>query len=80
MVGRTSDFPAHTTFILNDFCPGRSTEGASYDLLNYIYRHLDSRRSGGTLFFDLFKALDTIDASIIETKLFSLGFRGNFLM
>nr|CAI5816987.1 unnamed protein product [Callosobruchus analis] len=64
----------------NGFCPGRSTESASYDLLNYIYHHLDNRRLVGTLFFDLSKAFDIIDASIIENKLFSLGFRGNFLM
>nr|CAI5828783.1 unnamed protein product [Callosobruchus analis] len=63
----------------NGFCPNKSTESASYNLVKYVYDHLDNKRLVGAIFFDLSKAFDTIDLHIIENKLYALGFRGNFL-
>nr|CAI5821235.1 unnamed protein product [Callosobruchus analis] len=63
----------------NGFYPGISTEDATYSLCKYIYDSLDRGEYVGVLFFDLSKAFDVIDTSIIVSKLEGLGFRGNFL-
>lgn len=61
------------------FLPDRSTESATTGFFNYIHSQLDRKRYVGALFFDLSKAFDCIDISIIENKLYALGFRGVFL-
>lgn len=63
----------------NGFCPSKSTESATYDFVEYIYKNLDSNKFVGALFFDLSMAFDCLDLIFIREKLFAVGFRGNFL-
>lgn len=56
---------------------GRSTESAAHRFVNYIYSNLDKRQFVGAVFFDLSKAFDCLDLSLVREKLEHFGVRGN---
>jgi hypothetical protein len=62
------------------FIKGRSTTTATFDLLSEIYSKLDLKKQETLgLFYDLSKAFDSIDHSILCHKLQSLGITGSEL-
>lgn len=63
----------------NGFCPNKSTESAAFDFIEYVYKYIDQGKFVGALFFDLSRAFDSLDLKFMRTKLYSIGFRGNFL-
>ena len=63
----------------NGFCPGRSTESAATDFLEFVYNRLDNKKYVAALFFDLSKAFDSIEHTFVADKLSAIGIRGNFL-
>lgn len=58
------------------FREGRSTESASFHLVEHIHKQLDNNLYVVGLFFDLSRAFDTIDPLFVKSKLESLGIRG----
>ena len=58
----------------------KSVETASYHLMEYVYKCLDEGKYVVSLFFDLSKAFDTVNKEILNSKLYSVGIRGNFLL
>nr|CAI5819984.1 unnamed protein product [Callosobruchus analis] len=58
------------------FLPKKSVETASCHYLSYIYDQLDSGRYVISMLFDLSKAFDSVDFSILITKLEAIGIRG----
>ena len=61
------------------FLPGKSTETASFNLLNFICQNLDQGKFVVALFFDLSIAFDTVNKSFLLTKLYNMGIRGTLL-
>ena len=55
-----------------------STEHALLELTNRIANALDNKYHASSIFIDLSKAFDTLDHSILLTKLSNCGFRGIF--
>jgi len=56
-----------------------STEAASYNVINKIYKGADSRLSVGGTFYDLKKAFDCVNHGIVVDKLEFYGISGKFL-
>lgn len=61
------------------FRSGKSTESATYNYTEFIFKNLDKRKCVCTLLFDLTKAFDCLNHSFLEEKLSRLGFRNNIL-
>lgn len=61
------------------FQSGRSTETASFHLVNFVNKALDNKKCTAAVFYDLSKAFDSVKHSFVEDKLHSLGIRGNIL-
>lgn len=61
------------------FRPGHSTETASTQCLNHVYKKLDEGFYVVTMLFDLSKAFDTVNVDILVTKLENIGIRGPIL-
>lgn len=79
LVNRMNDFfKSHGVLYSHQygFRSGSSTLTAANELVDDIYRALDSRQSMGVLFLDLKKAFDTIDRDILLRKLDLYGIRG----
>jgi len=59
------------------FRKGMSTEDALLKVTTEIYDSLNSNLKTAALFIDIKKAFDSVDHSILLTKLYKIGFRGN---
>src|SRR6267154_792007 len=62
-----------------DFRKNHSTKFALLSSLDDIFESLANRRHVAAIFFDNSKAFDTIDRSILLSKLYHYGIRGNIL-
>ena len=73
----------HSNVILNEhqysFRSKKSTENASYLLLNEILTALNNKQMVGGIFCDLHKAFDCINHTMLEEKMKFLGVSGKFL-
>ena len=58
------------------FCPNHSTQLAIFQVLSYIVENVDRNEKVAGLFFDLSRAFDTIDHSILMKILYKCGIRG----
>lgn len=61
------------------YLESRSTETASFELLNYSYSQLDQGNYVMILFFDLSIAFDTVNREFLLSKLYNMGIRGVLL-
>lgn len=61
------------------FRPEMGTTDTISHMLNYIYNQLNNNSVTATVFFDLYKAFDSIDQNILLLKLESAGITGNCL-
>lgn len=61
------------------FIPGRSTQNAIFESLDYLINCLDKGECTAAIFFDLSKAFDTLNHNILLHKLFCYGIRGTAL-
>ena len=61
------------------FVRGKSTADAVYAALTEVYERLDNGENVAGLFFDLSKAFDLIDHSLLFLKMESMGIRGKAL-
>lgn len=59
------------------FRPFMSTTDSVATMLNHIYEHLNKKIPTMAVFFDLSKAFDSIDHSLLKTKLKAAGIRGS---
>ena len=64
----------------NSFIKGRSTENVIKDLIEIIYKTLDSKQFRIKIFIDFRKAFNTIDHHILLRKLDRYGIRGLSLL
>ena len=55
------------------FMKGRSTQGATFDLLSDLYHNMNSNLATGLLFLDVRKAFDSLNHGILIRKLKNLG-------
>lgn len=55
---------------------GKSTESALLKLTGELYLNLNASEIPAALFIDIAKAFDTVDHSLLLSKLFNVGFRG----
>ena len=62
--------------IINTTLNKYNTTQATLDIYNYIMEHKKENKAKHTIFLDLSKAFDTIDHSIIISKLDKYGIRG----
>lgn len=60
------------------FRTGKSTETAAVKLVQFIHQELDSEHTVAGM-FDLSKAFNTLNFSLVEQKLYRIGLRGNTL-
>lgn len=59
------------------FRPELGTDDSISAMLNYIYHNLNNQTPTMAIFFDLSKAFDSIDHSILKLKLKTAGIKGN---
>jgi len=71
-------FDQHKLFVKEQhgFRQNASTETATFNLLNTILKSLDSKSTVGGLFLDIRKAFDSVDHSILLSKLDFCGISG----
>lgn len=58
------------------FRKGKGTSDALSSLTDYVYEGMNDKKHTVALFVDLCKAYDTVDHSILLSKLYKYGFRG----
>lgn len=58
------------------FLKDRGTDGALYEHIKYITETLEAGRLAAAVYFDIRKAFDTVDHSILLKKLYACGIRG----
>lgn len=61
------------------FRAARSTETATCNFFEYVYKELDVGNFTSGLFFDMSIAFDCLNIQFMRDKLYNIGFRGNFL-
>ncbi|KAK9883801.1 hypothetical protein WA026_001995 [Henosepilachna vigintioctopunctata] len=61
------------------FCSGKSTQTAVCQFLEFIYLSLDSGLHVAGMFFNQSRAFDCLQFPFIQSKMYSIGFRGVFL-
>lgn len=60
----------------NGFRPGKSTNTAILDCLEFVYSALNGKEHSVGLFYDLSRAFDTINHKLLLDRLFASGVRG----
>lgn len=79
---RLVDFLEGNDIILdcqNGFRQKKSTNTAISTCLEFVYKSLNSKDNTLALFYDLSRAFDSINHSLLFSKLYSVGVRGNSL-
>ena len=73
------DYMSHNALFCQEqfgFCTGHSTELASLQLTDYLIKQMDQGSTPLNIYIDLSKAFDTLDHSILLSKLSYYGITG----